>query len=78
MLDKAIEHGHEHRKQYRGAKAIDRTCRNHGSDDWCIEDRIHKYRKRIESANAQIDEYEQGDMDIDEKDRQDSDTVSEE
>ena len=29
-LDKAIEHGKEHRKPYRGAKAVDKTCRNHG------------------------------------------------
>jgi len=30
-LDKAIQHGKEHRKPYHGAKAIDQTCRNHGS-----------------------------------------------
>lgn len=29
-LDKSIEHGKEKRKPYYGAKAIDRTCRNHG------------------------------------------------
>ena len=34
MLNKAIEHGKEHRKPYYGAKAIDPTCRNHGSDYW--------------------------------------------
>lgn len=33
-LDKAIKHGKEHRKQYRGAKAVDPTCRNHGTDPW--------------------------------------------
>ena len=46
MLDKAIEHGKEHRKPYRGAKAIDRTCRNHGTCDWCYRNRMHKHRKR--------------------------------
>ena len=30
-MNKAIEHGKEKRKQYRGAKAVDSTCRNHGS-----------------------------------------------
>lgn len=30
-LDKAIENGKEKRKSYKGAKAIDCTCRNHGS-----------------------------------------------
>ena len=78
MLDKAIEHGHEHRKPYRGAKAIDKSCRNHGGDDWSVEDRTHKYRKRIESAEAQIDEYERGDIDTDEDDRQDSDEIPDE
>lgn len=45
-LDKAIAHGKEHRKPYRGAKAIDKTCRNHGGCGWCEENRIHKYKKR--------------------------------
>ena len=44
-LDKAIKSGKEHRKQYRGSKAIDRSCRNHGSCDWCRENRLHKFRK---------------------------------
>lgn len=29
-FDKAIQYGKEHRKPYKGAKAIDKTCRNHG------------------------------------------------
>ena len=43
-LDKAIEHGKEKRKPYRGAKAIDYTCRNHGSCDWCKGNRLHKFK----------------------------------
>lgn len=35
MLDKAIANGKERRKPYRGAKAIDRSCRNHGGCIWC-------------------------------------------
>lgn len=42
---KAIEHGKEHRKEYHGAKAVDRTCRNHGSCKWCEDGRLHKYKK---------------------------------
>lgn len=38
-LDKAIEHHKEHRKEYRGSKSFDPTCRNHGSCDWCRENR---------------------------------------
>jgi len=43
-LEKAIYHGKEHRKQYHGAKAVDRTCRNHGSCPWCASGRLHKRR----------------------------------
>lgn len=43
-LDKAIKYGKEHRKQYRGSKAIARSCRNHGSCDWCRENRAHKFK----------------------------------
>lgn len=41
-LDKSIEHGKEHRKQYRGAKAVDKTCRNHGSCPYCSAGRKHR------------------------------------
>lgn len=40
--------GKEHRKQYRGSKAIDNTCRNHGSCAYCRENRTFKNRKRLE------------------------------
>lgn len=45
-LDKAIEHGKERRKPYRGSKAIDPTCRNHGSCPVCEENRKHKFRDK--------------------------------
>ena len=45
-LDKAIEHGKEKRKKYRGSKAIDVTCRNHGSCLWCVRNRKHKMRDK--------------------------------
>lgn len=44
-LDKGIEHGKEHRKPYRGSKAFDHTCRNHGGCDWCRENRQFKFKK---------------------------------
>ena len=46
MLDKSIEYGKEKRKVYRGAKAVDKCCRNHGSCKWCLENRFHSSRKR--------------------------------
>lgn len=45
-LDKAIEHGKEKRHPYRGSKAIDATCRNHGSCKWCERNRTHKMRDK--------------------------------
>jgi hypothetical protein len=41
-LDKAIEAGKEKRKPYRGAKAVDCSCRNHGTCEWCRENRMYK------------------------------------
>lgn len=46
MLDKAIKYGKEKRKIYRGSKAIDRSCRNHGSCEFCKENRLYKNLKR--------------------------------
>ena len=43
-LEKSIKSGKERRKQYRGAKGIDRSCRNHGSCIYCEENR--RYRER--------------------------------
>lgn len=51
-LDKAIEHGKEHRRPYTGGKAIDKSCRNHGSCDWCKGNRMYKYEKRSEAMRA--------------------------
>ena len=45
-MDKAIAYGKEHRKPYRGSKAIDHTCRNHGTCPWCVENRKHKFRDK--------------------------------
>lgn len=47
-LNKAIAHGKEKRKPYKGAKAIDCTCRNHGSCAWCRENRLKKFTKPID------------------------------
>lgn len=56
-LDKAIKHKKEHRKKYHGAKSIDRTCRNHGSCDWCKLNRKYSSRKRKMIADEKIKEY---------------------
>lgn len=55
-LDKAIEHGKEKREKYRGAKRVDRSCRNHGTCSFCRGDRKHKTDKKELSSKEQIDE----------------------
>lgn len=56
-LDKAIKHGKEKRKPYRGVKAVDSTCRNHGSCKWCESNRKHKFRDKhpVEDFAKDID-----------------------
>lgn len=57
-LDKSIQSGKSHRKPYRGAKAIDATCRNHGSCEWCHGNRTHKNDKRELAAEQELREYD--------------------
>lgn len=56
-LDKAIQHNKENRKPYRGAKAIDCTCRNHGSCAWGKGSRLHSSKKQYEKLDDQEDEF---------------------
>ena len=41
-LEQAIKHGKEKRKPYRGAKAVDGWCKNHGICWICRRNRLHK------------------------------------
>lgn len=45
-MEKSIASGKEHRKPYYGAKAIAKSCRNHGSCAWCEMNRKHKFLKK--------------------------------
>lgn len=51
-LDKAIQSGKEHRKPYKGSKAVDKTCRNHGSCRYCRNNRLYSRRKTEEKSKA--------------------------
>lgn len=55
-LDKSIEHNKEHRKPYHGAKACDKTCRNHGSDDWAKDNRLYRSNKLLEKSEQDLEE----------------------
>lgn len=52
-LDKAIKSGKEHRKPYTKAKAVDYTCRNHGSCVYCQGNRQYKNKKKIAKEDNQ-------------------------
>ncbi len=55
-LDKAIEHGKEKRKQYRGSPLYDRDCRNHGECEFCKGNRLYKFCKREQAAKEKEQE----------------------
>ncbi len=55
-LDKSIEHGKEHRREYYGSQRIDYTCRNHGSCPYCRRNRMFKKKK-----HETIDDKQNGD-----------------
>lgn len=44
----------ENRKPYRGAKAVDKSCHNHGSDNWSIQDRLYQSLKNIERTDHDL------------------------
>jgi hypothetical protein len=59
MLDKAIEHGKEYRRQYTGAKLCDRTCRNHGSCPQCKQNRTFSFTRNNWWSKQELREYKQ-------------------
>lgn len=56
-LEKAIEHGKEKRKPYRGAKAVSMHCRNHGFCDYCVWNRQYQTKKQLEKTKIELNEY---------------------
>lgn len=50
-LNKAIKHGKEKRKPYRGGKAVSTHCRNHGECPWCKDNRTYQIRKEKERTD---------------------------
>lgn len=57
MLDKAIKSGKEHRKPYYDTRRFDRSCRNHGSCEYCQANRLFQITKEKEKANHKLNEY---------------------
>lgn len=54
MLDKAIEYGKEHCEPYRGAKACDKNCRNHGNCEWCKNNRMYRSNRLEEKIKFDL------------------------
>lgn len=59
-LDKAIEHGKEHRKPYRGAKRHFTVCRNHGACSYCRNARQYNVNRKLEEMRNKTKEYRDG------------------
>jgi len=55
-LEKAIQHGKEKRRPYKGAKAVDCSCRNHGTCEWCRQNRMYKTIRDLVRTDEELDE----------------------
>lgn len=55
-LDKSILHNKEKRQNYRGAKLYCKQCRNHGSCDYCKNNRQYRNTKRLKSFEDRFNE----------------------
>jgi len=55
-LDKAILHGKEKRKPYRGSERFDGSCRPHGRCPYCQNNRKHKDKKKLLNCKQQLKE----------------------
>ena len=56
-LEKAIKHKKEYRKPYQDSRRFDYTCRNHGSCNYCLDNRMHSSKRRKLDIQQQIKEY---------------------
>ena len=66
-LHKAIASGKEHRIEYGTknqpyCKAVDPSCRNHGSCLWCLSNRTNKNKQKEKLAKKEIKAYIQQNM----------------
>ena len=55
-LEKAIQYGKEKRRPYKGAKAVDCSCRNHGTCEWCRQNRMYKTIRDLVRTDQELDE----------------------
>lgn len=55
--NKAIASGKEYRKPYTKAKAVDKSCRNHGDCPYCYHERTYKFRQQLTDTKLKEEEY---------------------
>lgn len=53
-LNKAIKHGKEHRRPYRGIQECFADCRPHGGCSFSLSNRMHSTRKRLLACEQDI------------------------
>lgn len=56
-FEKAIEHKKTKRKPYRGSKAFDYSCRNHGGCPWCEGNRLHNDKVKRKKSEEELREF---------------------
>ncbi len=54
--DKAIQHGKERRRPYRGSRRWDRSCRNHGSCGYCRGNRQYAEKRGKQATDEELKE----------------------
>lgn len=55
-FEKAIEHDKTRRKAYKGAKAVDCSCRNHGTCEWCRENRMYRTIRELARTKKELED----------------------
>jgi hypothetical protein len=58
-FDKYYPKRKDWRKQYKGSKRFDRSCRCHGGCGYCLDNRMHNLRREKEKA-----EYSEKELDF--------------
>jgi hypothetical protein len=58
-LDKSIKYKKEKREEYRGASSFDRSCRNHGTCEYCKTNRTIGFKKLIEKSKESLKSYDE-------------------
>ena len=55
-LEKGIRFGKEHRRPYWDSRALNKTCRCHGSCPYCSKNRKYKHNKKFQKMLDRLKE----------------------